>query len=186
LRRRKRRGNASRRARNQIFKSGFATKGAAQSALREAITEYETKCGRITEQVDLLGRRTWGFVVGDQNRGGFESSEAAENGRTAEIERREAKPGVVVAEPTFSDYFKHWTDEHAAHRCAPKTLERYEELGRYLVKHLGETRINELTTGQIQHAIHRLKDEGGQITKEFPDGKPLAAETVRHIGTWRT
>jgi integrase len=169
--------------RNRIFKSGFATKGAAQSAVREAITEYETKCGRITEQVDVLGRRTWEFVLGDQNCGGFESRGAAENARTAEIERREAEVDVVVAEPTFADYFKYWTDEHAARRCAPKTLERYKELGRYLVKHLGETRINELTTAQIQHAIHRLKDGGGQITKGFPDGKPLAAKTVRHIGT---
>jgi hypothetical protein len=94
-----------------------------------------------------------------------------------------AKPRWLRTEPTFAEYFKYWTDEHAARRCAPKTLERYKELGRYLVKHLGETRINELTTAQIQHAIHRLKDAGGQTTKECPDGKPLAAKTVRHIGT---
>src|ERR1700674_4884975 len=80
--------------RNQIFKSGFATKGAAQSALRDAITEHETKSGRITERIDLLGRRTWGFVLGDQNCGSFESREAAESARTAEIERREAKAAV--------------------------------------------------------------------------------------------
>jgi integrase len=150
--------------------------------LREAIAEYETKCGRITVQVDLLGRRTWGFVLGDQNCAGFESREAAETARRAEIERREIKP-AAAPEPTFTDYFRYWTDEHAARRCAPKTLERYKELGRYLVSHLGETRINELTTAQIQHAIHRLKDAGGQITKEFPEGRPLAAKTVRHIGT---
>ena len=169
--------------RNQIFKSGFATKGAAQSALRDAITEYETKSGRITERIDLLGRRTWGFVLGDQNCGSFESREAAESARTAEIERREAKAAVVVSEPTFADYFMYWTDEYAARRCAPKTLERYKELGRYLVKHLGDTRINELTTAQIQYAIHRLKDAGGQVVNEFPNGRPLAAKTVRHIGT---
>jgi len=168
--------------RNQIFKSGFATKGAAQSALREAITEYETKAGRITEQVDVLGRRTWGFVLGDKSCGGFESGVAADSARTAEIERREAKP-AVVDEPKLADYFKYWTDEHAARRCAPKTLERYKELGQYLMKHLGGTRINELTTAQIQHAIHCLKDAGGQTTKEFPQGRPLAAKTVRHIGT---
>jgi len=69
--------------RNQIFKSGFATKGAAQSALREAITEYETKRGRITEQVGVHGNRTWSYVLGDQNRGGFESREAAESARKA-------------------------------------------------------------------------------------------------------
>ncbi len=164
--------------RNQIFKSGFTTKGAAQSALRDAITEYETKCGHITEHVDLLGRRTWGYALGDENRGG------AEKARMAEIERREAKHVEVVSqEPMFADYFKYWLDEHAARRCAPKTLERYKELGGYLVKHLGETLINELTTAQIQHAIHRLKDGGGQATKEYPAGRPLAAKTVRHIGT---
>src|ERR1700733_2466177 len=117
--------------RNQIFKSGFATKSAAQSALRDAITEYETTCGRITEHVDLLGRRTWGFVLGDEKRGGFESRAAAENARMAEIERREAQQvDAVSAEPKLADYFKYWLDEHAARRCAPKTLERYTELGR--------------------------------------------------------
>src|ERR1700730_2740103 len=95
--------------RNQIFKSGFATKGAAQTALRDAITEHETKTGRITEQVDLLGRRTWGFVLGDKSCVGFESAGAAENARTVEIKRREAKP-AVVDEPTFADYFKYWTE----------------------------------------------------------------------------
>jgi len=169
--------------RNQIFKSGFATKGAAQTALRDAITEYETKCGRITDQVDLIGRRTWGFALGEQSFVGFDTREGAEAARMAEIERREAKPAVVVAEPNFADYFKYWAEEHAARRCAPKTLERYRELGRYLVKHLGDTRINELTTAQIQHAIHRLKDAGGQITKDYPEGKPLAPKTVRNIGT---
>jgi len=168
--------------RNQIFKSGFDTKGAAQSALRDAITEYETKTGRITEQVDVLGRQTWGFTLGEKNCVGFPSREAAESARATDIESRDIKP-AVIADPTFTDYFKHWTDEHAARRCAPKTLERYKELGRYLVKHVGETRINELTTSQIQRAIHRLKDAGGQTTKEFPNGKPLAAKTVRHIGT---
>jgi Phage integrase, N-terminal SAM-like domain len=85
--------------------------------------------------------------------------------------------------PSFTDYFRYWTDEHAARRCAPKTLERYKEFGRYLEKHLGDSLINELTTAQIQHAIHRLHDAGGQTTKEFPNGKPLAPKTVRHIGT---
>ena len=118
----------------------------------------------------------------------FASREAAESARLGEIERREAKPEPavpepVVAEPTFSEYFKYWMEEHAARRCAPKTLERYQDLGRYLAKHLGDTRINELTTAQIQHAIHRLKDAGGQTTKEFPNGRPLAPKTVRHVGT---
>src|ERR1700674_1649118 len=72
--------------RNQIFKSGFATKGAAQSALRDAITEYETKCCTITERVDLLGRRAWRFVLGEQNCGGFGGREVADNARSAETQ----------------------------------------------------------------------------------------------------
>jgi len=168
--------------RNQIFRSGFATRGAAQSALREAISEYETKFGVITEHVDVLGRRTWGFSLGDQKCVGFDSSEAADRARTSEIEKREATVAVVAEEPTVTEYLAYWLEEHAARRCAPKTLERYRDISRYIVKQLGETRINELTTAQIQHAVHRLKDAGGQITKEFPDGRPLAAKTVRHIG----
>jgi len=31
--------------------------------------------------------------------------------------------------------------------------------------------------------IHRLEDCGGHATKEHPKGRPLAAKTVRHIGT---
>jgi integrase len=150
---------------------------------RNQIFKSEENRGRISERVDLLGRRTWGYILGDQNCGGLDSREAVEGARLAEIERLEAKPKVVVADPTFSEYFKYWMDEHAARRCAPKTLERYHDLGRYLAKHLGGTRINELTTAQIQHAIHRLTDAGGQITTEFPSGRPLAAKTVRHIGT---
>lgn len=70
-------------------------------------------------------------------------------------------------------------EEYAARRCAPKTLERYQDLGRYLAKHLGDTRINELTTAQIQHAIHRLKDVGGQIPKSFPtDGRLLQRQSA--------
>jgi integrase len=171
--------------RNQIFKSGFETKGAAQSALRVAISEYESKSGRLTEEIGLLGRRTWAYILGEKTVGGFESRSAAEEALKAKIDWQQAQmqPVVPASAPTFAEYFRYWIEEHAARRCAPKTMERYGELGRYLVKHLGETRINDLTTAQIQLAIHRLKDAGGQVTKEFPKGKPLAAKTVRHIGT---
>jgi hypothetical protein len=171
--------------RNQIFKSGFETKGAAQSALRTAIAQYETKSGKLIEEIGLLGRRTWAYVLGEKTAGGFESRSVAEEALKAEVDRQQAQmqPAASASAPMLAEYFRYWIEEHAARRCAPKTMERYRELGRYLVKHLGETRINDLTTAQIQHAIHGLKDAGGQVTKEFPKGKPLAAKTVRHIGT---
>jgi integrase len=51
------------------------------------------------------------------------------------------------------------------------------------VRELGETPLNQLTTAQIQAAIHHLEDDGGRKTDEFPEGRPLAPKTVRHMGT---
>jgi hypothetical protein len=80
--------------RNQVFKSGFETKGAAQSALRDAITEHEMKRGRTTQQVNLLGRRTWGFVLGES----VGTMEASRAGRWQNRpERPKSKGGKLVA-----------------------------------------------------------------------------------------
>ena len=84
---------------------------------------------------------------------------------------------------TFAEYIKYWLNEHASRRIAPKTLERYREFAAYLIRHLGETLLNDLTTAQIQRVIHTLQDHGGMVTKEHAEGRPLAAKTVRHIGT---
>jgi integrase len=62
-------------------------------------------------------------------------------------------------------------------------MERYGDICNYLRRELGQIRLNELTTAQIQEAIHRLSDHGGMRTKDQPDGRPLAPKTVRHIGT---
>lgn len=43
--------------------------------------------------------------------------------------------------------------------------------------------MNQITTAQIQAAIHHLEDHGGRKTEEYPPGRPLAPKTVRHIGT---
>ena len=119
--------------RNQIFKSGFATKGAAQSALRDAITEYETKCGHITEHVDLLGRRTWGYVLGDQNRGGA-SREAAE--RREWPKSKGGRPNLrwCPGPSLRSTSSIGWTNTPLAdvHRRHWNVI---KELGRYLAKH---------------------------------------------------
>ncbi len=85
-------------------------------------------------------------------------------------------------DPTLCEYIRYWLSEHASRRCAPKTLERYRELAGYLIRQLGDTRLNDLTTAQIQRAIHRLEDCGGRVTKEHPNGRPLAPKTVCHIG----
>ena len=168
----------------QEFKSGFDTKGAASKAMRGAIEDHEKTHGKVTQHRGILGRITWGYVFGEDKKNGFESQVAAEAALLAAVDRRAAAESVPAeVDPTFTEYVRYWLTEHAARRCAPKTLERYRELAEYLTRQFGETRLNDLTTAQIQRAVHRIEDCGGRITKDHPDGRPLAPKTVRHIGT---
>ncbi len=72
--------------------------------------------------------------------------------------------------------------ERAGRKCQKKTLERYRDLGAYAIAHFGSTCIDQLQPVQIQQAMNSLHDAGGRITPEFPNGRPLSAKTVRHIG----
>lgn len=179
--------------RQQIFKSGFETKGAAKDALDKALQEQEVHTGRITQEKGILGRRVWAFAVGVERDTGFSSKAAAESALRAARERIEAdkaaaalvsSPATVPTRgPTLGDFFAEWIEHHAVRNCAPKTVERYRELGLYFLRDLGASAVNELRTVDIQSAIHRLSDAGGKKTLEYPDGRPLSAKTVRHIGT---
>ena len=99
------------------------------------------------------------------------------------MERRAAaEQAPAEVDPTFTEYIRYWLKEHASRRLAPKTFERYKDFAEYLIRHLDETRLNDLTTAQIQRTIHRLEDCGGMVTTDHPDGRPLAPKTVRNIG----
>ena len=169
------------------FKSGFATKGAAADALKIAIEEHQAEHGKVLQTRTASGLR-WKFVLGDQEQA-FTTKEAAEKALNAAVVARAEKLTRTAAESnerqalTFEKYFTLYIDQHAARRCAPKTVERYRELGKYLIRQLGSTPINELTTAQIQRVVHHLEDHGGARTKDFPNGRPLAPKTVRHLGT---
>jgi integrase len=177
----------------QITKSGFPTKDAASKAVRVAIEEYEADHGRIWREVGSHGQRVWSFTLGEIQETGFASRAEAEAGFERAIARRErereaeqqrqAREAAEKAGPPLEEYFPYWLREHAARRCAPKTLERYADLGRYLIRELGSVRLNEMTTAAIQDAVHRLSDHGGQRTQEQPQGRPLAPKTVRHLGS---
>jgi len=173
----------------QVFKSGFPTKGAAEAACKDAINECEATRGKITREADVRGRRVWAISLGDLKQSGFTSQDAAAAALAVAIEKRAADDTVRQTEKrareelTFAVYFPIWIDEHAVRQCAPKTVERYRQLGEYLIRRIGPTPINELTTAQIQSLIYELEDSGGSKTKEFPGGRPLAPKTVRHIGT---
>jgi integrase len=176
----------------QITKSGFATKDAATKAVRVAIEKYEADNGRVWREVGSQGQRVWSFTLGDIQETGYQSKAEAEAGferavarrdqeRKAE-DRRQAQETAERAGPPLSEYIPYWLREHAARRCAPKTLERYTDMGRYLTRELGGVHLNEMITAAIQEAIHRLSDHGGQRTKEQPLGRPLAPKTVRNMG----
>ncbi len=169
----------------QIFKSGFATKGSASEAMRSALAEHEANSTRVSSKLDLFGNRVWSFSIGGAVTSGFKSRDDAESARTIALSHvaAEETKRIDLANITFAEYFEDWINEHASRRCVPKTVERYRELGRYLMKDIGTTPLNSLTTALIQEMIHRLTDHGGRVTEDAPNGRPLAAKTVRHIGT---
>jgi integrase len=177
----------------QISKAGFPTKEAAAKAVRVAIEKYQTDNGSVSRDTASRGRGIWAFSVGDIHETGYQSRTEAEAGLRRAVERsdrdrdlqklRQAEEAIEKKGPPFAKYFEYWLKEHASRRCAPKTLERYGELGAYLIRQLGDVCLNEMTTAKIQEAIHRLKDHGGRRTGGEPQGRPLAPKTVRHIGT---
>ena len=165
------------------FKSGYETKGAASAALRTAILDYEKTHGKITKHRGILGTVTWGYILEDETKKGFPDQNVATAALAAAVERRAAaEQAPPEVDPTFAAYVCNWFNEHAGRRLAPKTLERYKDFAEYLIRHLGETRMNSLTTALIQRVIHRLSDSGGLVTKDHPNGRPLAPKTVRNIG----
>ena len=165
------------------FKSGYETKAAASAALRDAIVDYEKTHGKVTRHRGILGTVTWAYVLGDERKTGFNDEIAATTALSAAIERRAAaERAPEEINPTFAEYMRYWLDEHAKRRLAPKTFQTYDDFSAYLIRHLGDTRLNDLSTAQIQRMIHKLSDCGGMVTEEHPNGRPLAPKTVRHIG----
>lgn len=177
----------------QISKAGYTTKDAASKAVRVAIEKYEADNGKVSRETGSQGRRIWAFSLGSVPETGYETKFEAEASLQRAVERREAErdaqklrqieEAIEKAGSPFFQYLEYWLKEHASRRCAPKTLERYRELGAYLIREVGDARLNEMTTAQIQEAIHHLKDHGGRRSEAEPHGRALAPKTVRHIGT---
>jgi integrase len=172
-----------------VFKSGFPTKDAASRALRVAIEHHEANIGKVARAIDSRDRFVWAFSLGGIHESGFETKPEAQLALQKALACRDSEKAKQAGDaakstgPLFAHYFEHWLKEHASRRCAPKTLERYGEIGAYLIRELGEVRLNEMTTAEIQEAIHRLQDHGGRRTETEPYGRHLAPKTVRHMGT---
>lgn len=160
--------------------------------MRGTITKYRKRDGRVS----------WGyyFKSGDDQftKSGFATKDDAGDALNAAIAKYEGRtptasqwsdiPAPRTTEAkwdrrTVKEYLAYWNAEHAAVRCSPKTLERYGDLSAYAVRQLGAIRVSELKTADIQEAVNRLRVRGGAVTKEHPDGRPLAVKTVRSIAT---
>lgn len=147
--------------------------------------------GTITKRQTKSGSPSWGyyFRAGRDASGkwiqitksGFGTRrEAAEAMRRA-ITEHEAGAPVSADARTFAGFFEQWMTEHAGRRCAPKTLERYGQLGKYAIGKFGAVDLHKLTPLTIERALHELEDTGGRANTQHPDGSPLSARTVRHI-----
>jgi Phage integrase, N-terminal SAM-like domain len=143
----------------------------------------------------VLGTVTWGYVLAGESKNGLPEAADARAALADAIRHRAAAEKAAAeatikaantkdrTNPKYVDFVKYWLEKRASWKTSPRTYERYTDFARYLNRYIGETRISGLTTAQIQHMIHRLEDGGGMLTKDHPNGRPLAPKTVRHIGT---
>jgi integrase len=124
---------------------------------------------------------------------GFPSKEAAQEALRSAIAAKADTVACTPAPPgeetpradtrTLADYLAYWLDEHAALRCQETTMEDYRKLAKYLVRHLGHTRICDLRPAPIQEMVNRLQRHGGAKTKKHPKGRPLSAKRTHAIAS---
>src|SRR6516164_5808180 len=143
--------------------------------------------GTIISHTTKSGKKSWGysFFTGRDETGkriqklrrGFAKKGDAEETLRQAIDDHQHTPAAERAVPAFAEFFERWYTECVTRECSPKTAERYHELGQYAVRLFGGTPLDKLDTMQLAGAMNRLADHGGQVTKQHPQGRPLAAKT---------
>lgn len=149
--------------------------------------------GTVTKRATKSGSPSWGyyFLAGQDEAGkriqitksGFATKREASDALRKAILEHTGKPAEdAPATPfTFEQWITKWLDDYAARTSSPKTLQSMREQSRYLIRELGPTKLADLTPLQVETALHRIQDHGGHPTKAYPDGKPLAPKTARHV-----
>jgi integrase len=123
-----------------------------------------------------------GARIRDQRtKSGFRTKREAEEACRKAIKEEQRTPAVERTIPTFSEFFEQWDRECFSRNCAPKTVERYRQLGQYAIRLFGDAPLDQLHTMQLAADFNRLSDHGGRATERHPQGRPLAPKTVRHI-----
>ena len=139
---------------------------------------HKPKRGKKTFGYSIyLGRDENGKQLRKVKRGFARESEATQALALALLELHKA-PAAESTMPTFKEFFWRWHRECAIRQYAPKTAERYGELGQYALKHFGDSPLDQLTAEGMTVFLNGLLDHGGQKTKQYPQGRPLAPKTV--------
>src|SRR6202035_2758631 len=139
--------------------------------------------GTITKRIRRDRKPAWGysFFAGRTPTGkriqitksGFETRKEAADSLRKAIEKHRSGTNNA-SRLSFSAFLNQWLEEHAKHRCTPKTLERYGQLGQHATRHLGETDLQSLTPMTIQSMLNTLLDFGGRKGEAHPNGRPLS------------
>jgi integrase len=147
--------------------------------------------GSTIKYTPKRGKATFGytFFAGRDENGrrlqkvkrGFATKAEAEEALREAIAAHQKTPAAERDMPKFAEFFERWHREYAALHCAPKTAERYLELGHIGSKLFGDVHLDRLDTMQLQEAFNQLMARGGRKTKQHPEGRRLSAKTVVHI-----
>lgn len=116
---------------------------------------------------------------------GFSTKKAAQDAEAArriEVQREweESQRPAPAAPKTLRYAIEAFLSEHAARNLAPKTTERYRELGAYLSPALLDMPVGEVTALDLHREWNRLLESGGRHRKTKAP-RPLSARTVRHV-----
>jgi Arm DNA-binding domain/Phage integrase, N-terminal SAM-like domain len=146
--------------------------------------------GTITKRFRRDGEPAWGysFFAGRTSAGkriqitksGFETRKEAADALLKAIQQHRSGSGTH-SRVSFSEFLNRWLEEYARHRCTPKTLERYGQLGQCAIRYLADTELQNLTAMAIESMLNNLLDSGGWKEATHPNGRPLSTRTVRHV-----
>lgn len=122
--------------------------------------------------------REYGFATRQQ------AIDAEVTRRTDEQKKRElanSGSGVTAAIPkTLEMLLEEFFRQHAVEKLAPKTVERYRELARYLSRELLDLPLTDISSLHFNREWARLVKAGGQNRKDKTP-RSLGAKTVRNI-----
>jgi integrase len=136
------------------------------------------------------GTVAWGYSIDlgkDENgrrkqifKSGFKREKDAADALRKKLNEKDEGELVAPDPTTFAAFLKEWFTEHAERNCTPKTVERYRQLAAYILPHIGNTKLQDLSALMLERVFNRLKDAGGR-NRKTKETRPLSAKTVHHI-----